>query len=302
VGHVAVAGLLGLPLVLLHRFQAAEALRQIRARSVTFAVGAVTAFLALLDDPAFDAAAVATLRKVFSGGAPVTPAAAERWERATGSPLHNVWGMTETTSPGTWTPLGARGPVDPETGTLSVGRPIPGAEIRIVDPETGAALPPGVVGELVVRGPHVFRGYWGRPDETAHALRDGWLWTGDLAKADGAGWVHWVERRKDLINASGFKIWPREVEAVLMEHPAVAEAAVVGIPDPRRGETVKAAVVLRPAARGRLEPADLVAFCRQHLAAYKCPTLVELRDELPRSPQGKVLRYVLRADTGPAGP
>jgi long-chain acyl-CoA synthetase len=295
VGHLAAACHVGIPLVLLHRFEAGEAIRQIRAHRPTFTVGAITAFLALLEHPAFDPPALASLRKLFSGGAPVAPAVVARWERATGVYIHNVWGMTETTSPGTWTPLGERAPVDPCTGALSVGRPVPGTEARIVEPDSGRPLPPGEVGELTVRGPHVFQGYWRRPDETAHAVRDGWLYTGDVAAQDAAGWVYWIERRKHLINVSGFKVWPREVEDVLLQHPAVREAAVVGAPDAYRGETVKAVVVLDPARQAGIEAADLVRFCRQRMAAYKAPRLIEFREALPKSPQGKVLKHALRA-------
>jgi long-chain acyl-CoA synthetase len=294
IGHIAAAGHVGMPLVLLHRFQPAEALRQIHALRPTFTVGSITAFLALLEHPAFAPEKLASLRKLFSGGAPVSPVIVERWERATGTYIHNVWGMTETTSPGTWTPFGERAPVDRHTGTLSVGRPVPGTQVRIVDPDSGQELPPGRVGELTVRGPNVFQGYWRQPEETAHALRDGWLYTGDLATRDAAGWVYWVDRKKDLINVSGFKVWPREVEDVLLQHPAVVEVAVVSAPDAYRGEMVKAVVVLRPAQRGRISAAELTAFCRERIAAYKCPRLVEFRDELPKSPQGKVLKYTLR--------
>lgn len=296
VGHIAAACHVGIPMVLLYRFQAAAAIREAERRAATFVVGSITAFLAMMAADGFDPRRLERLRKVFSGGAPVSPAVVERWERATGTYIHNVWGMTETTSPGTWTPLGARAPVDPETGALSVGRPIPGSEVRLLDPDTGRAVAAGEVGEIVVRGPHVFRGYWQRPAETAHALRDGWLHTGDLAKTDAQGWVYWLERRKDLINVSGFKVWPREVEGVLLEHPAVAEVAVVGVPDPYRGEVPRAVVVLRPEFRGRLPAEDLMAFCRARLANYKAPRRIEFRDELPKNPQGKVLKYLLRAE------
>jgi long-chain acyl-CoA synthetase len=140
----------------------------------------------------------------------------------------------------------------------------------------------------------VFKGYWNKPEETAQTLREGWLYTGDLGKMDAQGWVYWIERRKDIINVSGFKVWPREVEGVLLEHPAVLEAAVIGVPDPYRGETVKAVVVLRPEFRGRVSAEELIAFCRDRMANYKYPRLVEFRDELPKNPQGKILKYVLR--------
>lgn len=301
VGHIAAACHVGIPMVLLYRFQADEAIRQTERRGATFVIGSITAFIAMMNSEAFDPGRLRTLRKVFSGGAPVQPAIVERWERATGVYIHNVWGMTETTSPGTWTPFGERAPVDPETGALSVGRPIPGSEVRIVDPETGQPRPTGEVGEIVVRGPHVFKGYWNKPEETAQTLREGWLYTGDLGKMDAQGWVYWIERRKDIINVSGFKVWPREVEGVLLEHPAVLEAAVIGVPDPYRGETVKAVVVLRPEFRGRVSAEELIAFCRDRLANYKYPRLVEFRDELPKNPQGKILKYILRDEARSTG-
>jgi long-chain acyl-CoA synthetase len=298
IGHLATACHLGVPMVLLHRFHPAEAIRQTFARKATFTIGALTALVAMLDRPDFDARKLATLTKVFSGGAPVLPAVVERWEKATGAYIHNVWGMTETTSPGTITPLGVRAPVDPETGALAIGLPVPQTEVRIVDPASGERLPPGQVGELVVRGPHIFRGYWNKPDETSHAWRDGWLYTGDFAKVDREGWVYWIERKKDLIITSGYKVWPREVEGVLLEHPGISEVAVIGAPDPYRGEAVSAAVVLKPEWRGKIEEDELIAFSRSRLANYKCPRRVEILDELPKSPQGKILRKVLREMAG----
>lgn len=300
IGHIATACTVGAPLVLLHRFHPGEAIRQIQARQTTFTIGSITAFLALLGHPSFDRSKVASLCKVFSGGAPVSPAVAERWEGATGSYLHNVWGMTETTSPGTWTPIGCRAPVDPATNALSVGRALPGCELRVVAADSDRALGPGEVGELIVRGPNIFSGYWNKPAETAQALRDGWLYTGDLAKVDEAGWVYWIERKKDQINSSGFKVWPREVEDVLLQHPGVQEAAVIGVPDPYRGENVKAVVILKPGYRSHVAEPDLIAFTRERLANYKCPRTVEFRDELPKNPQGKLQKYLLKGD-GKAG-
>ncbi|MBI4589189.1 MAG: AMP-binding protein [Candidatus Rokubacteria bacterium] len=293
IGHIAAACFVGAPMVLLHRFQAAEAIRQIHSRRATFTVGSITAFIAMLESAAFGRQKVASLRKIFSGGAPVSPAVVARWEEATGAYIHNVWGMTETTSPGTWTPLGERAPVDARTGALSVGRPIPGTEVMIVD-DTGSPVPAGEVGELTVKGPNVFKGYWRKPEETANAVRDGWLYTGDLATRDEAGWVYWIERKKDMINVSGFKVWPREVEDTLLQHPAVLEVAVVGVPDSYRGETVKAVVVLKSEFKESVTAQLLTDFCRERMAKYKYPRIVEFRDELPKNPQGKVLKYALR--------
>jgi len=302
IGHLATACYLGIPMVLLHRFHPAEAIRQTAARKATFTIGALTALVAMLEHPEFDAQKLATLTKVFSGGAPVLPAVVERWEKATGAYIHNVWGMTETTSPGTITPLGVRAPVDRETGALAIGLPVPGTEVRIVDPVSGEDLPPGEVGEMLNRGPHIFRGYWNKSEETAHALRDGWLYTGDFAKVDAEGWVYWIERKKDLIITSGYKVWPREVEGVLLEHPGVSEVAVIGAPDSYRGEAVTAAVVLKPEWHGKIGEDEMIAFSRSRLANYKCPRKVEILDELPKSPQGKILRKVLRAIAGAEQP
>jgi long-chain acyl-CoA synthetase len=161
----------------------------------------------------------------------------------------------------------------------------------VVD-DAGGEVAAGEIGELVTSGPQVVPGYWNRPDETEHALPGGRLYTGDVGFMDPDGWFYVVDRKKDQINASGFKIWPREVEDVLYGHPAVREAAVVGVPDEYRGETVKAFVSLRPGERADAD--ELIAFCRERMAAYKYPRLVEFVDELPKTASGKVLRRVLR--------
>jgi len=198
----------------------------------------------------------------------------------------------------------ASAPRSTRRAALSIGRPIADTESRIVAieegddadadepraPERDAA--PGELGEIVTRGPAVTPGYWGRPDETAHALRDGWLHTGDVGRLDADGWFFIVDRIKDMIVAGGFKVWPRDVEDALYTHPAVQEAAVVGAPDPYRGETVVAHVVLRPGAAATAD--ELIAHCRERLAVYKAPHVVNFVDELPKTASGKVLRRELR--------
>ena len=156
----------------------------------------------------------------------------------------------------------------------------------------GAPLANGEAGELVIRGPQVVPGYWKAPEESARSIRDGWLHTGDVAIADDDGWFYIVDRKKDMISASGYKVWPRDVEDVLYEHPDVLEACVVGVPDDYRGESVRAYVALRPG--GTAEPGDLIAHCRAHLAVYKAPRQVVLVDEIPKTPTGKALRRELR--------
>ncbi|MBI4504859.1 MAG: AMP-binding protein, partial [Chloroflexi bacterium] len=175
----------------------------------------------------------------------------------------------------------------------AIGIPLPDTDAVVLGLESGEALPPGVEGELAVRGPQVMRAYWNKPAETAAVLSaDGWLRTGDIARMDADGYFRIVDRKKDLINTAGFKVWPREIEEVLYGHPAVKLAAVVGVPDAYRGEAVKAFVVPRDGAAP--SAGELIAYCRERLAAYKCPRTVELRDALPTSGAGKVLRRLLR--------
>jgi long-chain acyl-CoA synthetase len=322
--HLAAACASATPLLLMHRFEPGEFLRLVERHRGTYVIGPLTAFIALLDHPDFGRRDLSSLTKVASGGAPVYPAIVERWGRATGTYVHNTYGLTETAAPSHLVPRGERAPVDPESGALSIGRPIADTESRIVaieegseaataggragdrsapaaaDPNGGstattdapAEVPPGDLGEIVTRGPAVTPGYWNRPEETAHALRDGWLHTGDVGRRDAEGWYFIVDRIKDMIVAGGFKVWPRDVEDALYAHPAVAEAAVVGAPDPYRGETVVAHVVLRPGAAA--DPAELIAHCRERLAVYKAPTAVHIVDELPKTASGKVLRRELR--------
>jgi long-chain acyl-CoA synthetase len=238
------------------------------------------------------------MTKAYSGGAPVSPVIEQAWRSATGHGLHNIYGLTETTSPSHAVPLGAHAPVDTDTGALSVGLPVPGAEVRIVDPETLADVAVGQPGEVWIRGPMVADGYWNLPDASSSAFVDGYLRTGDIGKMDADGWFFIVDRLKDMINAAGYKVSPREVEDFLYQHPAVREAAVIGVPDSYRGETVMAVISLK--AGYRAEPAEMIAFCKARMAAYKYPRIVEIRDELPKTASGKILRRELRADAATA--
>ena len=280
-----------MPLVLGYRFDATAVLDLIERWRPTFTVGAITVFIALMNDPTAPDRDFSSLTKVYSGGAPIAPSVVTNFEQLTGAYIHNIYGLTETTSPSHGVPMLARAPVDPVSGALSVGVPIFNTVVRVVD-EQGVDVPPGEIGEFVTTGPQVVSGYWGKPDETAHALPGGALHTGDVGFMDADGWYYVVDRKKDQINASGYKVWPREVEDVLYEHPAVREAAVIGVPDEYRGETVKAFVSLRPGSAAT--EADLIAFCKERMAAYKYPRAVEFVDELPKTVTGKVLRRELR--------
>ncbi|MGH3464750.1 MAG: AMP-binding protein, partial [Kribbellaceae bacterium] len=292
IAHLAVSFLLPAPLVLAYRFEPGVLLDAIREHRPTFTVGAITVFIALANTPAVTREDLASLRAVYSGGAPISPATAQRFSDDFGIYIHNIYGLTETTSPSHGVPLGVEAPVDPTSGALSVGVPVPSTMVRIQD-DDGNDLPPGEIGEIVTSGPQVVLGYWNKPAETEHALPGRALRTGDVGFMDEQGWFYIVDRKKDLINAAGYKVWPREVEDVLYEHAAVREAAVVGVPDEYRGETVKAFVSLKPDAVVTAD--ELVAHCRDRLAAYKYPRSVEIIDELPKTVTGKILRRELRA-------
>ncbi len=292
VGHLALSLLSGATMVLAHRFQGVETVRQIEGHRCTFTVCAITAYLAMLEALDREPRDLSSLRVAQSGGAPVSPATVRRFRERTGVEIRNVYGLTETTSPSHATPLDRPTPVDPESGALSVGVPVPGHEQRVVDLETGEEVPVGTLGELWTRGPGVVGGYWERPEASAAAFTDGFLHTGDVGRVDAEGWFYLVDRAKDMINVSGYKVWPREVEDYLYEHPAVREAAVVGAPDPYRGETVVAFVALREGSTAG--SADLFAFCRERMAAYKRPRRIEVVHEVPKTATGKFLRRELR--------
>src|SRR5215470_2560256 len=296
IAGVTTALLLGAPLVLAYRFEPSVMLQTIRDERATFTVGSITVFIALMNAP--DAAngaqrdALASLTRIWSGGAPIPPSTVKAFQAQFGQYIHNIYGLTETTSPSHGVPSGATAPVDDASGALSVGVPVFNTVVRIVG-DDGQDLPPGEVGEIVTSGPMVVPGYWNKPEETAHALPGGALHTGDVGYMDAAGWFYIVDRKKDQINAGGYKVWPREVEDVLYQHEAVREAAVVGVPDAYRGETVMAYVSLRPGQTATAE--ELIAFCREQMAAYKYPRQVEFLDELPKTVSGKLLRRELRA-------
>lgn len=296
IGPTAITGVAfaaGAPIVLTYRFDPATILWALERHRGTFTLASITAFRALMAGPDIKTRDLSAFGKVFSGGAPVPPATVEQWQDLAGGYIHNCYGLTETTSPTHMVPFGGRAPVDPDTGALSIGVPVPATDVRVVDPDTRTDVPVGEVGEFWIRGEGVVPGYWQRPEATAEAIVDGgYLRTGDVGKRDAEGWFYLLDRSKDMIIASGFKVWPREVEDVLYQHPAVHEAAVVGLPDEYRGETVKAFVSLR--AGQTADPEELIAFCRERLAAYKCPRAVEVLPEIPKTATGKVLRRELR--------
>jgi len=271
-----------------------DMLATIRKVKPAFLPGVPTLFIALLNHPKVRSGKVSlkSLKLSISGAASLLADTKERFERATGGRIIEGFGMTESMMGAVITPV--QGQYKPG----AVGIPLPDVEIRIVDAETGKKklatckdLAACQVGEIIMRAPQLMKGYWKKPAETAHVIRDGWLSTGDLGYLDEDGYLYIVDRKKDVIKPSGFQVWPREVEEVIASHPAVAEVGVAGVPDPYQGQAVKAWVVLRPGHKVTAD--ELREYCRQKLAAYKVPKHIEFRASLPKSTVGKVLRRVL---------
>jgi long-chain acyl-CoA synthetase len=291
IGHMGIALLAACPLVISHRFDPHVIIDAMREHRPTFTIGSITVFINLSSQPEVTKEDWSSFRIIYSGGAAIAPAITEKFMEKTGVYIHNLYGLTETNSPSHAVPMGSKSPVDPISGALSVGVPIFNTVVRILD-DKGKEVPAGENGEIAISGPEVVPGYWNKPEETATGLPGGELLTGDIGFMNEDGWFYVVDRKKDMINASGYKVWPREVEDVLYSHPAVHEAAVVGVPDEYRGETVKAYVSLKPETEVTEE--ELIAFCKQQMAAYKYPRSIEFLDEVPKTASGKTLRRELR--------
>lgn len=259
----------------------------VSGRRVTIFPGVPAMFNALNNYPGIDSVDVSSVKSCFSGSAPMPVDVLERFESLTGARILEGFGMSESSPVTHVNPLGGVRKV----GT--VGVPVPDTDAKIVDVEEGTReLSTGEEGELIIQGPQIMKGYWNKPDETAETLREGWLFTGDLASVDEDGYFKIVGRKKDMINAGGYKIFPDEVDNVLMAHEGILEAATIGVPDPKRGETVKSFIVLQ--ANSGLGTEEIVEYCRERLAPYKVPREIEFLDELPKSTVLKVLRRELR--------
>ncbi|HEU0101957.1 MAG TPA: AMP-binding protein [Mycobacteriales bacterium] len=275
----------GAALSLLSPFDADAALALVRDEQITCFAGVPTMYNAMLHAGG-DAGPedFRSLRLCASGGASLPAEVIRAFGERFGAVLLEGYGLTETTGAATFNGL------DRERKAGFVGIPLPGIDVRVVD-TSGAELPPGALGEVLVRGPVVMARYWGRPEATQESLRDGWLHTGDIGRLDDAGDLEIVDRIKDLVIRGGYNVYPREVEEVLYEHPDVVEVAVVGVPDPHFGEEVGAVVVLRPGAR--LEPAELRTWAKERLSAYKVPRLFSFVDALPKGSTGKILKRAI---------
>jgi long-chain acyl-CoA synthetase len=260
----------------------------IRRARPAFFPGVPTMFIALLNHPDVQGGKVdfKSMKLCVSGAAPLLTEVKNRFETLTGGRVVEGYGLTESMMAAVVNPL--HGPY--KAG--SIGVPLPDVEIRIADADTGqGSLPPGEVGEMLMRAPQLMQGYWQRPEETEKTIREGWLHTGDLGYLDEDGYVFVVDRKKDVIKPSGFQVWPREVEEVIASHPAVNEVGVGGIPDDYQGETVKAWIVLRPGYQATAD--EIRAYCRKKLAGYKVPRQIEFTESLPKTMVGKVLRRAL---------
>jgi len=257
----------------------------------TIFCGVPASYIGLMNIPNIQQHKIRSIRACISGASPLPQEIQRRFEELTGGRLVEGYGLTEASPVTHVNPLD-----DPKKNRPgSIGIPISDTICKIVDVENGTRdLPPLEAGELVIKGPQVMLGYWKMPVETDLVLRDGWLFTGDIAVMDNDGYFRLIDRKKDVINVSGFKVWPREVEEVLYEHPAIKEAAAVATANPESGERVKAFVVLKDSFRGRISPSEIIAFCNERLAIYKVPQIVEIRESLPKTPVGKILRRELK--------
>lgn len=271
--------------VLLPQFRVEDVLKAIDKYKPTFFPGVPSMYVAINNHPEVGKYDMRSIRACISGAAPLPVEVKKRFEELTGGKLCEGYGLSEA-------PTATHcNPINGVNKPGSIGLPLPDVECKIEDLETGEALPPGEIGELCIRGPQIMKGYLNRPAETTETLKDGWLHTGDIAYMDEDGYFFIVDRKKDMIISGGYNVYPREVEEVLYQHPAVQEAAVAGVPHEYYGEMVKAYVVLKEGASVSAD--ELIQFCREQLASYKVPKEIEFRKELPKTLVGKVLRRVL---------
>lgn len=285
----------GATTVLLYRFDPKAALQAIARHRVTWWYSIAPMNVAAMQVPGAKDFDLASLRMnpVTSFGIAFTEALASQWREFAPNCLsyEAAYGLSETHTMDTAMPPDAI-----RWGTH--GKPVPGNEVRIVDPDSGREIPAGEPGEITIRGRGVFKGYWKKPEATAKTLREGWVHTGDMGRVDADGYLTFMGRFKEMIKVSGYSVFPEEVESILIRHPAIAQAGVIGVPDPEKGEIVKAFVVLKPglAEAGRPTEADIVAWARENMAVYKAPRQVAFRDSLPATGAGKMLRRLLKDD------
>ncbi len=277
-------------LVMFPSFNAPDILEAIEYYRVTNYIGVPVMYQMLINSPDFTERDLSSLEEANSGSAALAPELAKKWEKTVGTKVGQGFGLTET-SP--ITHIAAKWM--PEIISKSIGVPIIDTDAKIVNPETLEELKPNEIGELLIKGPQVMKGYWKSPEETNKTIKDGWLRTGDLARMDDRGYFYIEGRTKDIIKYKGYKVMPREVEEKLYEHPAILEAGVVSAPDPNIGETIKAYVVLKPEYKdGKITERDILEWAKERLAGYKYPRKIEFLNVLPRTTVGKIFRRKLR--------
>jgi long-chain acyl-CoA synthetase len=276
-------------MVLLPQFKAKEVVKAIRRYRPTQLPGIPTMYIAIMREARKNGEQLRSIKYCISGASALPAQVRIDFEAMTHGKLVEGYGLSEAA------PVTHCNPLNGDIRDGSVGLPLPNVDAAIMNPETGELLPVGAEGEIVVKGPNIMKGYWKRQEETEATFKNGWMRTGDLGRMDEEGYFYIMDRAKDLIIASGFNVYPREVEEVLFMHPAVQEAAVIGVPDPYRGETVAAFVVLKPGfEQSDTTRQDILAFCKKELTPYKVPKLLEFRENLPKTLVGKVLRRELR--------
>jgi len=276
-------------MVLVPRFKAKDTLDLIHRYHPTLFPGVPTLYVAIMRQLSRRSYSLQSIKCCMSGSAPLPAKVQEEFEALTHSKLVEGYGLSEAS------PVTHCNPPTDQCRNGSIGLPLPDVEAAIMNSQTGDLLPVGEMGEIVVKGPNIMQGYWNRPEETQATFTNGWMRTGDVGHMDADGYFYVVDRAKDLIIASGFNVYPREVEEVLFQHPAVAEAAVTGVTDSYRGETVAAFVVLKPGIEASEQTKqEILAFCKEKLIAYKVPKILQFRDSLPKSTIGKILRRKLR--------
>lgn len=274
-------------MIILPRFDILEVLTTIKNGKPTLFPGVPTMYVSIINHPDVEKYGINSIKVCNSGSAAMPVELIHQFERITGATILEGYGLSEASPTTHCNPAFAQR----KPGTVGIG--LPSTEYKIVDLATGTMeVPVGEVGELIVRGPQIMKGYWNMPEETTHTLRDGWLYTGDISRIDDEGYLTIVDRKKDMIIASGYNIYPREVEEILYEHPAVQEAVVIGVPDEYRGETVKAVIVLKNGET--TTESEIQQFCQSNLASFKIPRLIEFREQLPKTNIGKILRRALR--------
>jgi long-chain acyl-CoA synthetase len=279
----------GITMTLMPRFDADKCLEIIQRDKVTLFLGVPTMYFAMLNHPERSTYDLKSLRLCVSGGASIPGEVIKAWEQATGTKILEGYGLSETSPTATFNQL--------ETGQKvgSIGKPVWGVQVKIFD-EQDQEVPQGERGEIVIKGHNIMNGYWRRPEATAEAIKNGWFHSGDIGYIDDEGFIFIVDRKKEMIIRGGFNVYPREIEEVIYMHPMVAEAAVIGVPDEKFGEEIHAVVAPKPGEI--IDPAELIAFVKERVAAYKYPRTVDIVKELPKGPTGKIMKREIKAGAG----